>query len=86
MREYIERTWPNQFAILESEYALHNGLFGPGVPDERFINRIGDLTVIATGNAYWWWGQGEDPLIGRHGGMHREEMLGPWGTHRLEVK
>lgn len=83
VREYIERTWPNQFVILESEYALHNGLFGPGVPDERFINRIGDLIVIAKGNAYWWWGQGKDPLYGRHGGMHRQEMLVPFLSLRL---
>lgn len=83
VREYIEKTWPNQFVVLESEYALHNGLFGPGMPDKRFIDRLGDLIVIAKGSAYWWWANKENPLLGRHGGMHREEMLVPFLAYRL---
>ncbi|MDH5605834.1 MAG: alkaline phosphatase family protein [Anaerolineae bacterium] len=83
VREYIERTWPGQFTLLESAYALENGLFGPGVPYEAFADRIGDLTVLAKGNAYWWWGNKENFLIGRHGGLHAEEMLVPFLAAKL---
>lgn len=76
VREYIERTWPDQFAILESAYAIECGLFG-GVPSPRLAERLGDLVVAARGSAYWWWGQKENPLIGRHGGLTADEMLVP---------
>lgn len=76
VREYIERTWPNQFAILESAYAIELGLFG-GNPSPRLAERLGDLIVAARGSAYWWWGQRENPLIGRHGGLAPDEMLVP---------
>ncbi|MEK6222909.1 MAG: alkaline phosphatase family protein, partial [Chloroflexota bacterium] len=32
VKETITNTWPNQFTVLDSDYALHQGLFGPGVP------------------------------------------------------
>lgn len=76
VREYIETTWPNQFAVLESGFAQEAGLFGsPHSP--RLAERIGDLTVAAKGSAYWWWGTKENPLIGRHGGLTAEEMIVP---------
>lgn len=78
VKEYIERTWPNQFVIMESGYSQENGLFGPGEPNPRLAERIGDLVVAARGNAYWWWSPTkENPLIGRHGGLMPEEMLVP---------
>jgi len=78
VREYIERTWSNQFVIMESGYAQENGLFGPGEPSPRLAERIGDLVLAACENAYWWWSTAiENPLIGRHGGLMPEEMLVP---------
>lgn len=77
VREYIERTWPNQFVILESSYAQEVGLFGPGPHSPHLAERLGDLVLIAKGSAYLWWGVSENPLIGRHGGLSPEEMLVP---------
>lgn len=77
VREYIERTWPNQFTILESEYALHHGLLGPGELHPDLGDRCGDLMLAARGDAYLWWGSKENPLIGRHGGLSHDEMLVP---------
>ncbi len=42
VREYVERTWPNQFAVVESSYAAEMGLFGPGQPHPALQDRIGD--------------------------------------------
>lgn len=78
VREYIERTWPNQFSLLESGYALDLGLFGPQPHAARSAERMGDLTVLAKGNAYWWWGNRENPLLGRHGGLTEQEMVVPF--------
>ncbi len=77
VREYVERTWPNQFAILESAYAQEIGLFGTGTATPRLAERLGDLILIARGSAYLWWGTNENPLVGRHGGLSPEEMLVP---------
>lgn len=77
VREYIERTWPNQFAILESANAQEVGLFGPQPHSSHLAERLGDLVLAAKGSAYLWWGGVENPLIGRHGGLSPEEMLVP---------
>lgn len=78
VREYIERTWPGQFVVLESAYAAEQGLFGPGPQSPHLADRMGDLAVIARGNAYWWWGHKENPLLGRHGGLMEQEMVVPF--------
>lgn len=78
VREYIERSWPNQFGIFDSAYAQETGLFGPGERHPRLAERLGDLAIAARGNAYWWWSLvRESPLVGRHGGLMPAEMLVP---------
>jgi hypothetical protein len=83
VREYIQRTWPNQFITLDPAYAVSAGLFGPGEPNLRLGDRLGDLLVVAKGSAYLWWGSKEDHLYGRHGGLSPEEMLVPFLAVRL---
>jgi predicted AlkP superfamily pyrophosphatase or phosphodiesterase len=77
VREYIERTWPNQFTVLHSAYAIDAGLFGSGETHPRLLDRLGDLIVVAREKAYWWWAPYENPIIGRHGGLSLEEMVVP---------
>jgi predicted AlkP superfamily pyrophosphatase or phosphodiesterase len=83
VREYIERTWPNQFSVLDSAYAAESGLFGPGEPHPRLLERIGELVAVARGDAYWWWAEKENHMVGRHGGLHPDEMLVPFLAARL---
>jgi hypothetical protein len=78
VREYIERTWPGQFSLLDPAFAVQAGLFGPGEPHPRLLDRLGDLAAIGWGDAYLWWASKENPLIGRHGGLSPEEMLVPF--------
>jgi hypothetical protein len=44
---------------------------------------MGDLTVIARENHFLWWGDEENPLLGRHGGLTPKEMLVPFLAFRL---
>ena len=83
VREYIERTWPNQFVFLDPVFAVSAGLFGPGKPHPRLRDRLGDLLVLARGNAYLWWANKDDHLYGRHGGLSPDEMLVPFLATRL---
>lgn len=78
VREYIERTWPNQFMFLDPSYAVECGLFGPGEPHPGLYDRLGDLIVIAREEAYLWWSPKADHLLGRHGGLSPDEMLVPF--------
>lgn len=83
IEEYIERSWPGSFTTAPSNHALHSGLFGPGTPSPSTLDRIGDRIVLSHGDAYLWWASKQNPLLGRHGGLTREEMLVPLLAKRL---
>ena len=77
VREYLSKTFLNQFVQLDPGYALENGLFGPGPINPKLRDRLGDLMAVAKGNAFLWWGDSPNPIFGRHGGLSPEEMLVP---------
>lgn len=83
VREYLERTWPGQFLLLDPAFAVANGLLGPGLPHPMLSERLGDLMVLGRGQAYLWWADKENQLIGRHGGLSAEEMLVPFLAAKL---
>lgn len=84
VREYIQRTWPNQAIVLDAGHALRHGLFGLGEPYERVRQRLGDLVVVWRHDAYLWWATNKtNRLIGRHGGLSPDEMLVPLVAARL---
>jgi hypothetical protein len=41
------------------------------------------MIVAARDDAYLWWAQKDDFMFGRHGGLHRQEMLVPFLAVRL---
>ena len=75
--EYIERTWPGAFTIVDSDHALSSGLFGPGTPCDQAAGRLGDRILISRGSNYLWWADKPDTLLGRHGSLTEEEMIVP---------
>jgi hypothetical protein len=77
VREYLEQAWPGQFVIVETAAAVQAGLFGTGQSHTSLLDRLGDTVVIPRRNAYIWWANKENRMLGRHGGLHREEMLIP---------
>lgn len=83
VREYLDRTWPNQFAWLDPAYAVEAGLFGPGALHPNLFERLGDAILAGRGDAYLWWADKDNPLVGRHGGLHADEMLVPFLAVRL---
>lgn len=78
VRDYITRTWPDEFLVLEPDTALDSGLFGPEPFKEQARERLGDLIVAAKGDAYLWWAPTANHMAGRHGGLSRQEMLVPF--------
>ncbi len=78
VREYIERTWPNQFGLVDPAFAVQAGLFGSGQLHPGLYDRLGDLLVVGREHAYLWWANKDNTMQGRHGGLHPEEMLVPF--------
>jgi hypothetical protein len=83
VRSYFEQTWPGQFSFLDPVKAVARGLFGPGTPHPFLFDRLGDLIVVARDEAYLWWAEKENPMIGQHGGLSPEEMIVPLLTVML---
>ena len=78
VKAYFEKTWPGQFKLIRREKALAMGLFGKGVDNPDLRDRIGDYVVIPLEpEAYLWWPKKANRMQGRHGGLHRDEMLVP---------
>jgi predicted AlkP superfamily pyrophosphatase or phosphodiesterase len=77
IRNYYDKTWPGQFVFLDPSEAVIKGLYGPGIPHPRLSDRIGDLIAVARQEAYLWWADKENQLIGQHGGFSAEEMIVP---------
>lgn len=83
VRDYLLTTWSGDFSILDSQHAAQAGLFGPGEHHPGLLDRIGDLIAVAHKDAYLWWADKDNPLYGRHGGLHPDEMLVPFLATRL---
>ena len=75
---YLRTHWEEQFSMLPSEEILSSGLLGNGMPHQLTIDRMGSHVVFPKGNAYWWWVNKENHLLGRHGGLSSQEMLVPF--------
>ena len=84
VEEYLGRAWPNSFSTLSSAHALEAGLFGPGTGASTTLSRIGDRLAISRGEAYLWWANRENPLLGRHGSLTEAEMLVPFLAVQLD--
>jgi predicted AlkP superfamily pyrophosphatase or phosphodiesterase len=83
VRDYFQRTWPGKFSLLDPELVIQSGLLGPGDQHPLLRDRLGDLIAVAHDDAYLWWSQKENFLIGRHGGMYSQEMLVPFLAMRF---
>jgi hypothetical protein len=77
---YCREVLGERFALYPSRDLLDAGLFGPGTPHPRLLERIGDYTLIARGRALI---REQLPTekdfrqIGVHGGLSAEELYVP---------
>jgi hypothetical protein len=77
VRSYFNQTWSGKFIFLDPSEAVTKGLFGPGTPHPHLADRLGDMIVAARDEAYIWWADKDNPLIGQHGGLSADEMIVP---------
>lgn len=76
-QSYLQTAWDGQFLAAPSQLAIQAGLFGEGEVYARLPERVGDFVILPRAPAYWWFGSRDNPLLGRHGGLSRVEMLTP---------
>lgn len=77
-QQIVEQRWGSQFQLLPSSTMLHAGVFGETTASPTIEHRIGNFCALPVGNAYWWWANKENHLLGRHGGFSKLEMLTPF--------
>lgn len=80
---YFSGRHPDRFIVWPGREALRAGLFGPGEPPDYTWDRVGDLVVVARGNAAIYWGISPNQMQGRHGGVEFGEMVVPLIRLRL---
>jgi len=83
VRDYLGANWEAGFTIVTRDQALSAGLFGPGPHHPGLRDRLGDLIAFPHGDDYLWWADKDDFMLGRHGGLHKDEMLVPFLAARL---
>ncbi len=84
-KESLSRSLGDKATVLRTSDAVGSGLFGTGVPSERFAERVGDLMVLPNGtrNAWYRHPEVEEPTLkGMHGGLHPDEMTIPFAAMR----
>lgn len=72
--------------ILEMEKAIKNKFFGDSKPSIRFLQRTGNILLVALSGytlGYHYTKDFELKLLGRHGGLSKDEMLIPFVCARL---
>jgi hypothetical protein len=77
VQDYLASHWEGRFEMHPSRDVLASGLLGTGIPYQGTIDRFGQYIIFPKDNAYWWWVNKENRLLGRHGGLSVEEMLVP---------
>ncbi len=77
-QQIVEQRWHGQFHFLPTSTLLHAGIFGEPTTSSLIEHRMGNFSALPYGNAYWWWANKENHLLGRHGGFSKLEMLTPF--------
>jgi hypothetical protein len=77
-QQIVQQRWGNQFQLLPSDTMLQAGVFGEPATSSTIQHRMGNFCALPVGNAYWWWANKENHLLGRHGGFSKLEMLTPF--------
>jgi hypothetical protein len=83
LREHLAGAYPGKFAVLDSPAALEAGLMGKPICDDAYA-RAGELLVLPRGQHALEHREPPVVLLGRHGGLTRDEMLVPLIGARLE--
>jgi len=75
--KYLSKNFPSLW-VVKSEEAIKMGLFGETEPKFDPMERVGDILVVPKGRGIFAYLPEKEPLLGRHGGLSKEEMIVPF--------
>jgi len=85
--DHLSSEFGKDALVMKSQELLGNGFFGRNEPHKNASSRIGDVVLLPKKNKGYIYPYGgelsEKQMIGRHGGMSKEEMLVPFIACRL---
>jgi hypothetical protein len=88
LTDYINTECGQCLAAFSAESIFASGLLGPEPYAPDADRRVGDVIVIARDRALYLNPEEEDlarnRMVGRHGGLHPDEMYVPWLGFRLD--
>ena len=81
--KYLRKTLADHAVVIESSVALSEGLWGRGRPMPEMPGRVGDITLLMRDSCVLFYPYSKKfkptgVTGGRHGALHREEMLIPF--------
>lgn len=83
--DYLHTHLAEQFVFMSQEEILRNELLGPGEVYAEVPHRLGDIVGFAKGRHYITRAPEKSAkTLGRHGGLHAQEMLVPLLALRLD--
>jgi predicted AlkP superfamily pyrophosphatase or phosphodiesterase len=77
VKDEVRQIWKDDFMAIDASEAIESGLFGSPPFHPELDSRLGDLILISRGSSYLYWQIKENRLLGRHGGLSKEEMIVP---------
>ncbi len=86
VQEFLSQKLEDKAKVVRIEDAVREGLFGIGTPEEKFLDRVGNLLVLPYGNNTIWYEHLPGKIfksLGFHGGLNRDEVLIPFAVSRL---
>jgi hypothetical protein len=77
LKEILSKILIGKAHVLVTDDLIRKGFFGQKIPSHRFLERVGNLVIIALGEESVWWYEKrsfEQNFLGAHGGLTPEEM------------
>lgn len=73
--------------VFKMETLIKDGLFGNQTPSKKFLDRVGDIMILAHADEAVWWYQHDQfivKLLGQHGGLTKEEIEIPFVVYPVK--
>lgn len=90
-KNYLSEKLGNRAIVFETKKAFEEGMFGVGIPNNKFFDRVGNLIAVPLQDYQIWHSKewydyikgSKAHMFGMHGGLSKDELLIPLLTARM---
>lgn len=86
--DFLREELVGKAAVMNTQDAIKQGLFGFGKVNQRFLDRIGNVLILPYSGYHVWYEFltiGPFTYLGIHGGLSEQEMIVPFGVVPLKA-